>query len=58
MVRLIAKFAYTYADKSLKVGDEFEAPEKDAHLLTVTGRAVPADKPKRKYQRRDLVAES
>ena len=64
MVRLVAKFAYTYKDKSLKVGDVFEADDEHARLLVITGRAdTSKDSPliprvKRQYRRRDLVPEA
>lgn len=79
-VRLIATKDYTYAGRSLKAGDPFEASEKDANLLTLIGNAKEAptksyrtkvseppvldesqdvaSPSKRKYLRRDLVAET
>lgn len=41
-VALEALATYPYAGKSLKVGDTFEASEKDAELLKKVGRAKDA----------------
>lgn len=39
---LEAKQSFTYAGKSLKVGDTFSAPRGDARVLRAIGKAVPA----------------
>jgi hypothetical protein len=62
MPSLVAEVAFTYATKQLKPGDEFEASEKDAHILKLAKRAKDAvsgeTRRSRRYQRRDMTAES
>ncbi len=63
MPLLIAESEFRYATKPLKVGDEFEASEKDAKVLKLAKRARdprPGDRKRGggRYQRRDMVAES
>lgn len=41
-VRLVATKAYSYAERTLKVGDVFEASDKDAKLLIMIGSASKA----------------
>jgi hypothetical protein len=60
---LIAEADFRYATKPLKVGDEFEASDKDASILKLAKRARdprPGDKKRAggRYQRRDMTAES
>lgn len=59
MPRLIATSTYSYAGKTIKAGDEFEASEKDAFLLKLCHKAIDAEpvRTKRQYRRRDLSAE-
>lgn len=60
-MRLVALKEFNYADKSLKVGDSFEASADDARLLKGFGKAKDDDvapRSKRNYQRRDMVSES
>lgn len=56
-VKLIAKASYAYAGQALSVGDVFEASERDAQILKVTGRADDAPT-LRKTSRKDLTADS
>lgn len=68
MPRLIAKEAFAYDSRALSVGDEFNACDEHAKILTIIGRAEAAQEqedapaPKRrgrppKYLRRDMRAE-
>lgn len=45
MPKLIAKAAFTYANRALKEGDEFDATDKDANILKLTKRAIVAGEP-------------
>lgn len=56
IVSLVATKAFTYAGHSIKVGDRFTAPEKDAKLLKMIQSAKDAPV-KRQYHRRDMTAE-
>lgn len=66
MPRLSAKGSLRYASRDMTDGEEFEASEKDAFVLTKIGKASiassavgePKEQPrqKRRYQRRDMVA--
>lgn len=58
MVALIAKATFPYNGLALTPGDLFEAvSERDAETLRLLDKAEDAPKPKRRYQRRDLVSE-
>jgi len=57
MVNLIANSKFQYAKKMLKAEDLFSASERDARILVALGRARTAEVQKRKYKRRDMVAE-
>lgn len=58
-VRLIAKSAYAYAGTPLVAGDLFDASERDAQILKVTGKAYDAPRlRKTPYARKDVTAES
>ena len=61
MPTLVAVQPFTYANRSLNVGDTFEASDMHAALLKLVGRAKDAQteepRPKRQYRRRDLTAE-
>lgn len=56
-VKLIAKAAYAYAGQPLVVGDLFDASERDAQILKVTGKADDAPR-LRKTSRKDLTADT
>lgn len=64
-MRLVATQELTYDAKMLNVGDEFDAPDKDAELLKGVGKARDTDeqktdapRTKRQYKRRDMRAEN
>lgn len=65
MTKLFAKERFYYNGRNLVAGEEFEAIEQDVPLLThsVSPRATvgPPDtgaaKPRRRYSRRDMLAE-
>jgi hypothetical protein len=60
MPRLIANGALRYDSKDLQAGEEFEATEKDAFVLTKVGKATEAGtedtetRKTRRYNRRDM----
>lgn len=67
--KMVAKKSFPYNNRTVKAGDSFDATEAHAHLLHLNGNASyeqgepieaarykPRRKPKRKYQRRDMVA--
>lgn len=65
MVKLIALMDHIYANKRVKKGSEYEASQADAKILTIMNRAQFAEqseasqeRPKKRYKRRDLRAES
>lgn len=45
MPKLVAKVAFTYANRSLQPGDAFEASDKDARVLRLINRAEDAGAP-------------
>jgi hypothetical protein len=70
--RLVTTSALRYASRDLRAGEEFEASDTDAFILTKTGKAIAKaeskagvepesqadDQPrKRRYNRRDMRAE-
>ena len=58
-MKLIAEKAFSYpflGGKALQPGDEFEAADEYAAML-VGGKLAKAAPSKRKYERRDMVAE-
>jgi hypothetical protein len=69
MVKLIATSKLRhYAGRSLTAGQEFDADDKDVHVLTVTGSALEPEtksinteqaetESRRRYRRRDMTAE-
>jgi len=58
-VPLVASLPFTYAGRSLKPGDRFEASAYDARILKAIKKAQDAPQPetKREYKRRDMKAE-
>lgn len=61
---MIADMPFTYGRKSLSIGDEFEATDRDSLALRAHNRAHLAEevsvpkKSRRSYKRRDMTAES
>lgn len=71
MMRLIATQRFPYDNKALKVGDPFDASDKDAQMLIGFGKAragnaaensseqnTQSPRKKRQYRRRDMEAEN
>lgn len=70
-MQLVAKTDLRYSSRDLKAGERFEAGDRDAHVLTVSGKAEPAGdaglfqskeessagKGRSRYRRSDMRAE-
>lgn len=57
MQRLIANAALRYASRDLTAGEEFEASDKDAFVLTNTGKAKAKAKPEAKPETKPEAVE-
>lgn len=55
MVALIAKKTFPYAGRTIAIGERFDAPERDATILTLSKHAEAAP---RHLARKDLAAET
>lgn len=58
MIEMIARTKFTYNKRVIRAGEHFTAvSERDAHTLSLIGRAKYTEDKKRAYRRRDMQAQ-